>query len=38
VLDSDGKLILGGLSKEELGRLTQLLRKLLATLEPSDEA
>jgi DNA-binding MarR family transcriptional regulator len=37
VLDSDGKLILRGLSKEEIGRLTQLLRKLLATLEPSDD-
>ena len=34
VLESDGKLIFRGLSKEEVGRLTQLLRKLLASLEP----
>lgn len=36
VLRSDGELICRGLSETEIERLTRLLRKLLATLEPGD--
>ncbi|MCC6947307.1 MAG: MarR family transcriptional regulator [Bradyrhizobiaceae bacterium] len=38
VLQSDGALISGGLSAAEVERLTRLLRKLLATLEPTKSA
>jgi DNA-binding MarR family transcriptional regulator len=36
VLRTDGELISSGLSQAEIERLTRLLRKLLATLEPRD--
>jgi DNA-binding MarR family transcriptional regulator len=37
ILEMDRKMILGGLSEADVERLTRLLRKLLATLEPTSD-